>query len=151
MTNIDRRRTLALGGGLAILAAMPFSGGAALAANDTAEIAKAFLGGKEPIKGKLTVDLPEVAENGGTVPFAATVDSPMTDASHVTDILVLAEANPTANIARFRFTPASGKADVSLRIRLAATQNVWVLAKTNTGDVYMEKKMVKVTIAGCGG
>ena len=151
MTNIDRRRTLALGAGLAILAAVPFTGGAALAANDTADVAKAFLGGKDPIKGKLTVDLPEVAENGATVPLVATVDSPMTDASHVTDILVLAEANPTANVVRFRFTPASGKADVSLRIRLAATQNVWVLAKTNTGDVYMEKKMVKVTIAGCGG
>ncbi len=150
MTSIDRRRALTLGAGLAILAAAPFSVGSALAANDTAEVAKAFLGGKEPIKGKLTVDLPEIAENGATVPLVASVDSPMTEASHVTEILVLAEANPTANVVRFRFTPASGKADVSLRIRLSATQNVWVLAKTNTGEVYLEKKMVKVTIAGCG-
>lgn len=151
MITIDRRRTLALGAGLAFLSAAPFAVGPALAANDTAEIAKAFLGGKEPIRGKLAVDLPEIAENGATVPIVASVASPMTDASHVTEILVLAEANPSANVVRFRFTPSSGKADVSLRIRLSATQTVWVLAKTNDGEVYLEKKMVKVTLGGCGG
>ena len=150
MTTIDRRRTLALGAGLAIFATVPFGVAPAWAANDTAEVAKAFLGGKEPVKGKLTVDLPEFAENGATVPLVASVASPMTEASYVTEILVLAEANPTANVVRFRFTPASGKADVSLRIRLSASQNVWVLAKTSDGEVYLEKKPVKVTIGGCG-
>jgi sulfur-oxidizing protein SoxY len=150
MTIIDRRRALALGTGLVLAAGLPFAAAPALAANDTAEVAKAFLAGKEPIKGKLSVELPEIAENGATVPLAVVVESPMTEASHVTDILVLGEENPTSNIVHFHLTPASGKAEVSLRIRLAATQSVWVLAKTNTGDVYLEKKQVKVTIGGCG-
>lgn len=150
MTILDRRQALAFGAGLALFAALPLGSGPALAANDTAEVAKAFLAGREPVKGKLTVDLPEIAENGATVPFAATVDSPMTEASHVTEILVLGEENPTSLIARFHLTPSSGKAEVSLRVRLAATQNVWVLATTNTGEIYLEKKQVKVTIGGCG-
>lgn len=150
MTTIDRRRALAFGAGLALFAASPQAIVQALAANDAAQVAKAFLDGKEPVKGKLTVDLPEIAENGATVPLQVAVDSPMTDASHVTEVLVLAEENPTSRVVRFAFTPMSGKAEVSLRIRLSATQNVWVLAKTNTGEVYLEKKPVKVTIAGCG-
>lgn len=150
MTTIDRRQALALATGLAMLTGLPLGIGSALAANDTAEVAKAFLGGKEPIRGKMTVDLPEIAENGATVPFSVVVDSPMTEASHVTEILVLGEENPTSNIVRFRLTPAAGKAEISLRIRLAATQHVWVLAKTNTGEVHLEKKQVKVTIGGCG-
>jgi len=150
MTTIDRRRALALGTGLALLAGLPLAALPAFAANDTAEVAKAFLAGKEPGKGKLAVELPEIAENGATVPITVVVESPMTEASHVTDILVLAEENPTANIVHFHFTPSSGKAEVSLRVRLAATQSVWVLAKTNTGEVYLEKKQVKVTIGGCG-
>ena len=149
MTSIDRRRALALGTGLALLVT-PLGLAPALAANDTAQVAKAFLGGKEPVKGKLTVDLPEIAENGATVPLTVSVDSPMTDASHVTEVLVLAEENPTSNVVRFTFTPMSGKAEASLRIRLSATGNVWVLARTNTGEVHLEKKTVKVTIGGCG-
>ncbi len=150
MTILDRRQALAFGAGIAFFAALPLGSGPAQAANDTAEVAKAFLAGREPVKGKLTVDLPEIAENGATVPFTALVDSPMTEASHVTEILVLGEENPTSLIARFRLTPISGRAEVSLRVRLAATQNVWVLATTNTGEVYLEKKQVKVTIGGCG-
>ncbi len=151
MRKIDRRQALVTAAGAAVLAAVSFAVAPALAANDTAEVVKAFLAGKEPAKGKLTVELPEIADNGNTVPLAFTVDSPMTEASHVTEVVVLGEANPTSNIAKFRFTPSSGKVDITLRVRLSATQNVFVLAKTNDGAVYMEKKLVKVTIAGCGG
>ncbi|MDK9696609.1 MAG: thiosulfate oxidation carrier protein SoxY [Siculibacillus sp.] len=150
MTTIDRRRALALGAGLALLTAAPVGILPAFAANDAAQVAKAFLDGKEPVKGKLAIELPEIAENGATVPLVVSVESPMSEASHVTEVLVLAEENPTSRVVRFAFTPSSGKAEVALRIRLSATQNVWVLAKTNTGEVYLEKKPVKVTIAGCG-
>ena len=150
MPMLTRRRALMLGTGVAV-ALSPLAAAPARAANDTAEVIKAFLAGKEPVAGKLTVDLPEIAENGNTVPLAFTVDSPMTEASHVTEVVVLAEANPTSSIAKFRFTPSAGKVDVSLRVRLAATQWVHVLARTSDGAVYMEKKSVKVTIAGSGG
>ena len=43
------------------------------------------------------------------------------------------------------------KAEASTRIRLAATQNIVVVAKTSSGKFYTAQKLVKVTIGGCGG
>ena len=37
-----------------------------------------FTGGKATESGKISIDLPEIAENGNTVPLAIKVDSPMT-------------------------------------------------------------------------
>jgi len=75
----------------------------------------------------------------------------MTADDHVTDILVVSEANPNPGVVTFHFTPMSGKADASTRIRLAATQNIIVVAKTNKGELFTDQKLVKVTIGGCGG
>ena len=73
---------------------------------------------------KISIDLPEIAENGNTVPLAITVDSPMTADDYVSDILVVAEANPRPTVVTFHLTPMSGRAEAATRIRLAATQNV---------------------------
>jgi len=37
------------------------------------------------------------------------------------------------------------------RIRLAGTENVIIVAKTSDGQIYTDRKQVKVTIGGCGG
>jgi sulfur-oxidizing protein SoxY len=103
------------------------------------------------IEGKVKLDLPEIAENGNTVPMTVTVESPMTEASHVTDVLVLADGNPNAGVATFHFTPASGVAEANTRIRLATTQNIIAVAKMNDGSFVTASKQVKVTIGGCGG
>lgn len=147
---VSRRDALVLGGVAAVAFAIG-SAGPAFAKNDSAELIKAFTGGKEPATGKITLDLPEIAENGNTVPLAFSVDSPMTEADHVTDVLIVAEGNPRGGVATFHFSPASGVAEASTRIRLAGTQNVIAIAKTNDGAVFMDTKQVKVTIGGCGG
>ncbi len=71
--------------------------------------------------------------------------------NYVSDILVLADGNPRPGVAQFQFTPLSGKAIASTRIRLAATQNIVVVAKTSGGQFFTDQKLVKVTIGGCGG
>ena len=115
-----------------------------------AEIDK-FTGGKEPAQGKITIDLPEIAENGNTVPLTITVESPMTADDHVSNIIVVAEGNPRPGLATFHLGPLSGRAEAATRIRLAATQNIVVVAKTSKGQFFTEQKPVKVTIGGCGG
>jgi sulfur-oxidizing protein SoxY len=65
--------------------------------------------------------------------------------------MVLAEGNPNPGVATFHFTPLSGKAEASTRIRLATTQNIVAVAKTSAGKFYTANKLVKVTIGGCGG
>ncbi len=148
MSGISRRQALAGGGAVAIatLGIAP-----ARAANNAPDLIKAFTGGKPMTEGKVKLDLPEIAENGNTVPMTVTVESPMTEASHVTDVLVLADGNPNAGVATFHFTPASGVAEANTRIRLATTQNIIAVAKMNDGSFVTASKQVKVTIGGCGG
>ena len=145
----NRREALALAAGAA--GSIALGALQALAKNDADEVIKAFTGGKTPTEGKVKLDLPEIAENGNTVPMTVMVDSPMTDASHVTDVLVVANENPRSGVAVFHFSPASGVAEANTRIRLAATQDVIAVAKMNDGSFYMASKQVKVTIGGCGG
>ena len=152
MTSIfNRRQTLALGAGAISVAVLGASSDPALAKNDADEAIKKFTGGKTPVQGKVKLDLPEIAENGNTVPMTVTVESPMTEQSHVTDVLIVADENPRSGVVTFHFSPASGVAEANTRIRLAATQDVIAVAKMNDGSVFMTSKQVKVTIGGCGG
>jgi sulfur-oxidizing protein SoxY len=146
---LSRRETLALGAGtlLAAAAGVPVWAGSSEA---DAEIAK-FTGGKIAEPGPIAIDLPEIAENGNTVPLSIVVDHPMTAERYVSDILVVSDANPRPGIATFHLTPLSGRAEAATRIRLAATQNVIVVAKTSDGRLLTARKQVKVTIGGCGG
>jgi sulfur-oxidizing protein SoxY len=146
----NRRQILAMGAGAAA-AGLGVPAPARAAANDAHELIKKFTGGKPATEGKVQLDLPEIAENGNTVPMTVTVESPMTEDSHVTDVLVVADGNPRAGVVTFRFTPASGAAEANTRIRLAATQNVIAVAKMSDGSFYTASKQVKVTIGGCGG
>ena len=75
----------------------------------------------------------------------------MTKDSYVDSVMVLAEGNPNAGVITFNFTPMSGKAEASTRMRLAKTQNVVAIAKMNDGSFRKSEALVKVTIGGCGG
>ena len=149
MIGVSRRQVLA--GSAGALAIAAFGVAPAQAANNAQDLIKAFTGGKPATEAKVKLDLPEIAENGNTVPMTVTVESPMTEASHVTEVLVLADGNPNAGVATFHFSPASGVAEANTRIRLATTQNIIAVAKMNDGSFVMASKQVKVTIGGCGG
>jgi sulfur-oxidizing protein SoxY len=145
----NRRKALALGAG-AMSAAM-FGAAPVLAKNDAEEAIKKFTGGKTPVQGKIKLDLPEIAENGNTVPMTVTVESPMTEQAYVSEVLIVADENPRSGVVTFHFSPESGVAEANTRIRLAATQDVIAVAKMNDGSFYTASKQVKVTIGGCGG
>lgn len=147
----DRRQVLGAGAGAVAAVAFGASISPALAANDSAEMIQKFTGGKQATEGKVKLDLPEIAENGNTVPMTITVDSPMSEQSYVSEVLVVGDGNPRAGMATFHFSPASGVAEANTRIRLAATQNIIAIAKMNDGSFFQASKQVKVTIGGCGG
>jgi sulfur-oxidizing protein SoxY len=151
MRHLSRRAALALGAGTAAIGIVGWGGGVLATPKAAADDIARFTGGKTAEQGKITIELPEIAENGNTVPLSVAVDAPMTEADHVTEVLVVAEGNPNPGVATFRFTAMSGKAEASTRIRLATTQNIVAVAKTSTGKFYTAQKQVKVTIGGCGG
>ena len=149
--NMNRRQALGFGAAAAAFAVTGFRAMPASASAEDAEKMVMEFAGKAPESGKISLNAPEIAENGNTVPITVSVESPMTAQSYVQEVLVLAEQNPAPGVATLHFTPLSGKAEAALRIRLAKTQNVIAVAKMSDGGVFMEKKVVKVTIGGCGG
>ena len=151
MLIVNRRQALTVGAGALAATALGFSALPAIAeTNGFEELIKQFTGGRAPVPGRVNLDLPKIADDGASVPITITVDAPMTEQSYVTDVLVVAEANPKPRVAVFHFSPASGVAEVSTRIRLAQTENVVAIAKMNDGSVYMARKEVTVTVGGCG-
>ena len=114
--------------------------------------AEAVLGDAQPATdNRIIFELPEIADNGNMVPFTVSVDSPMTEKDHVKAIHVISTGNPQPSVATFRFTPLSGRASVASRMRLARTQDVIGLAELGDGKFLMTRRLVKVTIGGCGG
>jgi sulfur-oxidizing protein SoxY len=107
-------------------------------------------GSSQPVEGKISVDLPETADNGNFVPITMSVDSPMSDADHVTAIHLLSTANPHARVATFHLSPVNAVARVQSRMRLAKTQDVIVLAELSGGALLISTTRVGVTIGGCG-
>jgi len=149
-----QRRSLLVGlgaGGLAVIG-MTLVPRAVLADADSMAMAiKERIGDAATQDGRIGLELPQIAENGNTVPIAFEVDSPMSESDYVKAVHVFAEKNPLPNVATFHFTPRSGKARASTRMRLAKTQNIVAVAEMSDGSVYMAKTEVKVTIGGCGG
>lgn len=115
------------------------------------EAIKTHVGDAAMQDGRITLDLPQIAENGNTVPLTVEIDSPMSEADYVKVVHIYAEENPLPNVASFHFSPRSGRARAATRIRLAKTQNVVAVAEMSDGSVYTAKTEVKVTIGGCGG
>jgi len=152
-TVLGRRQVLkAAGLGALAVAGTGLASRDASATADTANAAIAkFTGGKAATTGKVTVKLPEIAENGRTVPVTVVVDSPMTAGDHVKSIILVAEGNPQPDVVSFNLTPGLGKAEISSRMRLGKTQNVSAAAVMSDGSVFKGTKKVKVTIGGCGG
>lgn len=97
------------------------------------------------------LDLPEIAENGNQVKVSFEIDNPMTESDHIKSVYILADGNPSPNVAKFSFTPEMGSCSASTRIRLSKTQNVYLLAENNNGQFFTTNAQVKVTIGGCGG
>lgn len=149
--SFSRRTFLALTAGTVTGAVILRANSASATPEMVAEQIKAFTGGSEPEMGVISLNAPEIAENGNTVPISVSVESPMTADDYVKSVTLLAEGNPNPEVITFNFTPMSGQAMATTRMRLAKTQNVIAVALMSNGKTYMDKKEVKVTIGGCGG
>jgi len=150
--DVNRRDALAFGVGMAT-SALALSFG--LPAHATpgkvngrlAELAD----GDVPQTGRIRLNAPEIAENGNTVPVSVEVESAMSGDDLVESVTLLADGNPNPEVATFHFTALSGAARANTRLRLAKTQNVFAVARMADGSTFMDSKLVKVTIGGCGG
>jgi sulfur-oxidizing protein SoxY len=102
------------------------------------------LGTSTPDKSSaVTLNAPDIAENGAVVPVS------VTSTLKADQIAILVEKNPSTLAAQF-FLPAGTEAFVTTRIKMGQTSNVYALVKAD-GKWAMAAKEIKVTLGGCGG
>ena len=146
--SITRRDALKAGSAVAIGAALP----APAQANTPGQMETAIrrvTGEADIRKGRVTLDLPPLVENGNTVPMTVSVDSPMTKDDYVKAIHVFNEKNPQANVVSMQLGPRAGKARVTTRIRLAGTPRLTAIAELSDGTYWSDTQEVIVTLAAC--
>ena len=118
---------------------------------DINEVLKRQFGGRKVSMSNVNINAPIIAENGAVVPITITSGLPMSKDDYVKKINVYADGNPEPYVAGISLTPANGKAEFALRIKMAKTSNVRAILETSKGKLYGAIRPVKVTIGGCGG
>ncbi|MGH7051757.1 MAG: thiosulfate oxidation carrier protein SoxY [Acetobacteraceae bacterium] len=92
---------------------------------------------------KITLEAPEIAENGAVVPVAVSTSLP-----DVTGVALLALNNPYTLACAYRM-PAGTMPSISSRLKLKETTTVVAVIESD-GKLYSTSKLVKVTLGGCG-
>jgi sulfur-oxidizing protein SoxY len=119
------------------------------APQDITPLIREVTGGRPAERADIEIEIPQLAENGNSVPLRIRVKSPMTAEDHVIAVHVIAERNPRPRVATFHLGPQSGRAEITTRIRLAGTQNVTVLAALSGERFRIAETQVLVTSAAC--
>ena len=145
---LTRRRVVC--GGLAI-SLMPALGRPAHATPaEMADAIRELTSGTAVKPGRVTLVLPELAENGNIVSLAVTVDSPMSETEHLKAVHIFSELNPITTLVRFHVSRRAGPNPTLLtNIRLADSQRVTAIAAMSDGSFWSGEARVVVTIAAC--
>ena len=107
------------------------------------EVLKAFGGTAAEKSGEVSLNAPDIAENGAVVPVGVSTSL------KATEIAIVVEKNPNALAAHFSL-PAGAEPFVTTRVKMGQTSNVLALVKAD-GKWFVASKEVKVTLGGCGG
>jgi sulfur-oxidizing protein SoxY len=96
----------------------------------------------------ITLEAPPRAENAAIVPVSIKANIPQTEERYIRTIWLFVDKNPGPLVGKFHFTPASGRADLGLRLRVDAYSPVRAIAETNDGELHMSRRFVKAS-GGC--
>jgi sulfur-oxidizing protein SoxY len=141
----DTTRRLFLAGAGALLVIRP----AGATPETMATAIRQVTGGKPVTPGKVKLSIPPLVENGNAVAVTISVDSPMTEKEHVTEIHLFTEKNPLPNVIGIGLGARAGKAEVSTRIRLADTQQVTAICQMSDGSFWSDTADVILTLSAC--
>ena len=139
--------TVQVAGGLALATLLP--GGARATPATMLAAMKKVIADAPLRKGKVTLDIPPLVENGNTVAIEVSVESPMTGEDYVKAIHVFNEKNPQSNVISVHIGPRAGRAAIATRMRLADSQKVIAVAELSDGTFWSDEADVIVTLAAC--
>lgn len=116
----------------------------------TSELKSQYFAGKsiQESDNIIEIDAPYRAEDPALVPLKIISKIPQTPDKYIKKILVLVDKNPFPFVGEFEFTPASGKADLAMRVRVNTYSYIRAIAEMNDGSLHMTKKFVKAS-GGC--
>lgn len=126
----------------AVLAAWPKN---AFEARSVSDAIKALAGNNKPVNSKdITIEAPDIAENGAVVSVTVKSKLPKTE-----QISVLVPENSTPLCASYLLTEQTDSF-ITGRIKMRKTSDVIAVVKAD-GKLLTAKQAVKVTLGGCGG
>ncbi len=134
-----RRDVMRLGGVAAAVALFP--AGAAGESNGVSQAIAVFTRGARTLEAGVSLEVPEIADNGGAVPVRVAAEG-------ARRIALFADGNPNPGIAVFEFGSLTPPA-ATIRIRLARSQNVIAVAELADGTFRKASRPVAVTVGGC--
>jgi sulfur-oxidizing protein SoxY len=101
-------------------------------------------------RGKVTLDMPTMAEDGRYVPVVIESDLPMTTDEYVKAVFLIVDHNPDPLVSAFHFTPALGPVNLQTRIKMKRTSWIRAIAETSKGELWADYLKVETTLNGCG-
>ncbi|MEQ8663344.1 MAG: quinoprotein dehydrogenase-associated SoxYZ-like carrier [Gammaproteobacteria bacterium] len=109
-----------------------------------------YFGDAELVEGRGVIDMktPYRAEDAAFTPVSITASFPQTAERYIEKLYLFVEKNPQPLVGIFTLTPAMGRADLAMRVRVDQYTNVRAVAVLNTGEHHLVTNFVKAA-GGC--
>jgi sulfur-oxidizing protein SoxY len=100
--------------------------------------------------GRVTLDIPLMAEDGRYVPVIIESDLPQSPEAHVKSVYLIVDHNPDPLVTAYHFSPVLGPLKLQTRIKMKRTSWIRAIVETSGGELYADYLKVETTLNGCG-
>lgn len=109
-----------------------------------------YFGQRDIVEGKSVIELriPLRAEDSGVVPVSINAHIAQSPERYIRQVHVFVDNNPRPLAGKFELTPAMGKADLAMRLRVNAFTHVRAVAETSDGQLHMDSGYTRAS-GGC--
>ncbi len=109
------------------------------------EAMKEVIGNSQPAEGRVLIRASNIVKVGEPLLFTVSVESPMTSEDYVKVVHIFATKGPWPHMASFYFTPLSGEASATTKIRVSETCQLIAVAQMTDGALFMGRHDVKAS------
>ena len=95
----------------------------------------------------IMLEFPRLADTGSSVPISANIEAPA--GTRIVGVDVYLPENPNTRALRFRLAEPAAKFNFTTRLRLAATQNAWVVVTLTDGSRRGTSLPTIITSSAC--
>jgi sulfur-oxidizing protein SoxY len=143
-SQIDRRHCVALGMGLSVLGlSIPLQ---AQTPSEESALAKALRNRRLP-SDSITLEFPRLADTGNAVPLRVEIAAPA--GLTLAALEVILPENPNPSVVKLRLAEPQARYLFHTRLRLAASQDAWVIATYSDGSQRAASAPTIITSSAC--